>query len=397
MPFLTKIDFSNNRQVKQNIETFTTLSGGTVFGVPYSYLPTGPDSNTSGITQTLSNVTSTFTGTSATTVYNWYNSNMNLGSPYLSALTPSNSATTQNTGFIFTSNTQTTIDGNLVTLTYSGVSFNVTVIDFVTLSPGVYSGNVNTNTLNYLSAGTLDFTGRTIWVDVSGITRTNKLIISDVGAGPSIVDIGVDSSGNVVNVASDISLKEEISPINSALSLVNRLNGVYYKWKNRESGGETRKIGFIAQEVEEIIPELVYTHKDGLKTVHYKDVTALLVEAIKEISYGVTSGTTYLQTQSIVAEDNNIDLNFNGNKESSIGGGIRVLNAINGNSADFTIDETGDWVTNNNIKPSGIIIPTLTPKSSSDVVGVNGNIVKDDDFLYIKTNNKWKRIKLEEF
>lgn len=397
MGFYTKIDISNNRQSKQNIETFTHFSGGTVFGVPFSYLPTGPSSD-SGVTQTVNNVNSTFTGTSATTVYNWYDSKMNLALSTLSAITGANSATTQNTGYVFTANTTTTIDGNTVVLTYSGVSFDVVPMSFVELAPNLYSGSVNTMSLEYLSAGTIGFTGRTIWVDVSGITRTDKLIVSSVGAGPSTVDIGVDASGNVVNTASDISLKKNIEPITNALEKVLNLKGVYFEWKDGCAGGESRKIGFIAQDVEKIVPELVHEHNDGVKTVHYKDITALLVEAIKELSLSGISSRSYLETQTIVAEDNNIDLNFGGNKISSIGGGIRVLNAFDDEkSVDLIINENGEWTTNTYFKPLGIILPIFTPSSSNDNSGKNGNITLDNDYLYVKIDNQWKRTKLETF
>ena len=59
MSFLTKLDYSNNRQIKQYPETFTTLSGGTTFGVPFSALTTGPDPLNSGITQSYFNIIST--------------------------------------------------------------------------------------------------------------------------------------------------------------------------------------------------------------------------------------------------------------------------------------------------------------------------------------------------
>jgi hypothetical protein len=397
MGFYTKIDTSNNRQSKQNIKSFTHYSGGTIFGVPFSYLPTGPSSD-SGVTQTINNVNSTFTGTSATTVYNWYDSKMNIALSKLSAITTTNSATTQNTGYVFTANTTTTIDGNTVALTYSGVSFDVVPMNVVQLGPNLYSGYVNTMSLEYLSAGTIDFTGRTIWVDVSGITRTDKLIVTSVGAGPSTVDIGVDASGNVVNTASDISLKKNIQPISNALEKVLKLNGVYFEWKDTQAGGISKKIGFIAQDVEHIVPELVHQHADGIKTVHYKDITALLVEAIKEMNSGIISGRTYLETQTIIAEDNNIDLNFGGNKLSSIGGGIRVLNVFDGEiSADLVLNDKGEWITNTYFKPLGLILPIFTPESSNDNNGVNGNITLDDDYLYVKINNQWKRTKLETF
>ena len=398
MGFRTKIDFSNNRQALQNIETFTALSGGTIFGVPFSSLPTGP-SSASAVTATYNGVVSTFSGNSTTTNYTWYDNSMEITKSTLSALTPSNSATTQNTGNVFTGATSTTIDGNTVYLTYTGVSFDITPTSMVDLGGSKYSGTVTTSTFRQLSAGTIDYTGRTIWVDVSGITRTQKLIVTSVGAGPSTIDIGVDASGNVVNTASDISLKENVTRITSALDKVLNLNGVYYNWKNKESGGENRKIGFIAQEVERIAPELVYEHTDGLKSVHYKDVTALLVEAIKElVTSGVTTNNTYLNTQTILAEDNNIDLNYNGNRESALNGGIRVLHGLgNDLSSDMVIDSDGNWVTNNGLKPNSLIIPKQTPTSTNDTKGIEGGLCYDDNFIYIKTNFGWKRLNLENF
>jgi hypothetical protein len=62
---------------------------------------------------------------------------------------------------------------------------------------------------------------------------------------------------------------------------------VNYFWKVDEykDKGFTREkqIGFVAQEVEKIMPELVQTDKDGWKTMSYDRVTALLVEAVKEL------------------------------------------------------------------------------------------------------------------
>ena len=108
MPFITKLDFSDNRQVKQNIETNTVLSGGTTFGTPFSMLPTGPDPQISAVTSTSNGLVSTFSGNSTTTVYSWYTPIMGLADAVLSAWTPSNSATTQNTGNLFSGATSTT-------------------------------------------------------------------------------------------------------------------------------------------------------------------------------------------------------------------------------------------------------------------------------------------------
>ena len=181
MEFRTKLDFSTNRQVKQYPETSTHLSGATVFGMPFNTLTSGPDLTTSAITTTYDggNI-STFSGNSGTTIYTWYDSRMQLGNSVLSAITPSNSGLTQNTGVVFTSATSTIIDGNTVNLTYTGVSFDITPIAMASLGGGNYTGTSYSQTINFYSAGTLDFTGRTIWVDVSGITRTNTLLADNL-------------------------------------------------------------------------------------------------------------------------------------------------------------------------------------------------------------------------
>ena len=179
MGFRTKLDFSNNRQVKQYEKKITVLSGGTSFGITYSGLTSGPDLSTTGISESITSIASTFSGNSGTTNYNWFDSRMILGQTALSAITPSTSASTQETGTILTVNSSTTIDGNFVALSYSGVSFDLSVIAMYDLGGGSYSGTVITTTLDILSASTLDYTGRTIWNDVHGISRTEKLIITN--------------------------------------------------------------------------------------------------------------------------------------------------------------------------------------------------------------------------
>ena len=178
MPFRTQLDFSSNRQVKQHPETFTVLSGGTSFGVPFSALTSSPDLSTSGVSAGYSSIVSTFSGNTGTTNYTFSDTRMQLGISALSALTPSNSGITQTTGLVFTANTTTVIDGNTVILTYSGVSYDITVSAMTDLGSGAYSGTVTTDSLAIISANTAGYTGRTIWVDVSGITRTNDLIIT---------------------------------------------------------------------------------------------------------------------------------------------------------------------------------------------------------------------------
>ena len=83
-----------------------------------------------------------------------------------------------------------------------------------------------------------------------------------------------------ITANSDESLKDHIVTIDNALDKVYNLRGVYFEMKDRPG---VRKTGFIAQEVEEILPEVVITGKDGIKSVAYSNVVGVLVEAIKEL------------------------------------------------------------------------------------------------------------------
>jgi hypothetical protein len=61
---------------------------------------------------------------------------------------------------------------------------------------------------------------------------------------------------------------------------------VSFNWRKEEfpemNFGDGRQIGFIAQEVEEVLPEVVHTDSEGYKSVEYSKVVSVLVEAIKE-------------------------------------------------------------------------------------------------------------------
>ena len=87
----------------------------------------------------------------------------------------------------------------------------------------------------------------------------------------------ITASGDVTST-SDARVKTDIKPITGALDIVNKLEGKRFNKFNKPG------IGFIAQELEQYIPELVHTANDevGTKSVNYANMVALLVEAIKE-------------------------------------------------------------------------------------------------------------------
>ena len=89
-----------------------------------------------------------------------------------------------------------------------------------------------------------------------------------------------------ITAYSDRRVKENIIPIDNALEKVNKLEGVYYNRIDDED--KTKEIGFIAQEVNEVAPELVtYAEDIDQYGVKYGNTTALLVEAVKELTQQV--------------------------------------------------------------------------------------------------------------
>jgi hypothetical protein len=77
--------------------------------------------------------------------------------------------------------------------------------------------------------------------------------------------------------------KENIRPIDNPLEIVSRLTGVRFDWKDAHEGAAD--IGFIAEEVGEVLPEIVTYSADGTRAeaMDYARVTPLLVEAVKEL------------------------------------------------------------------------------------------------------------------
>ena len=85
---------------------------------------------------------------------------------------------------------------------------------------------------------------------------------------------------NAWNTWSDISLKTNIEVIPDALNKVAAIRGVTYDRIDVPDSG--RHTGVIAQEVEVVLPEVVHTNEDGIKSVSYGNIVGLLIEAIKE-------------------------------------------------------------------------------------------------------------------
>ena len=89
-------------------------------------------------------------------------------------------------------------------------------------------------------------------------------------------------NATIYNSLSDRTKKTNINTIENALEKITMLRGVSFNWKDNNKPS----YGLIAQEVEQVIPEVVDTNEEGTKTLNYDALIGFIVEAIKEMKHG---------------------------------------------------------------------------------------------------------------
>jgi Chaperone of endosialidase len=115
-------------------------------------------------------------------------------------------------------------------------------------------------------------TGSNLYVDTAN---------SRVGVGTTVPSTTLQVSGTItctdINSTSDIKLKENIHSIDNPLDKVMQINGVAFNWKDTKEAA----LGVIAQDIEEVLPELVKENEHH-KSVNYNGLIGVLIEAVKE-------------------------------------------------------------------------------------------------------------------
>lgn len=137
---------------------------------------------------------------------------------------------------------------------------------------GTINKNGTANLSIYSSASDADmlFQGN----DGGSVITALTLDMSAAGAATFNGDVNAPN----FNTTSDATLKTNVETLTGSLDAVKSLRGVSFDWL--ENGGS--EIGVIAQEVEDVLPDVVNTNEDGIKSVKYGNMVGLLIEAIKE-------------------------------------------------------------------------------------------------------------------
>jgi hypothetical protein len=105
-------------------------------------------------------------------------------------------------------------------------------------------------------------------------------------------------------------LKKNIRKIEMPLSKVQKMRGVSFIWNSSIEQSPTRDIGFIAQEVQHVFPELVFKANDSENAkymVKYNDVIAICLEAIKEQSENLNNSLTKLERLEELAKEKGLN------------------------------------------------------------------------------------------
>ena len=126
---------------------------------------------------------------------------------------------------------------------------------------------------------------------------TNSTASSSPTVGAVVVTGGVGVSG-ALNVggditafsSSDVTLKENITPIQNAVDKVLSISGNTFRWNEKSVYNGEEGTGIIAQEIEALeLPGVTETRQDGTKAVRYDRLVPLLIEAIKELDGKIKS------------------------------------------------------------------------------------------------------------
>jgi hypothetical protein len=188
----------------------------------------------------------------------------------------------------------TTLGANLFTITNpSAVTFprfnadnTVSALDAATFRTAIGAGSAPNNgtlTLNVSGSG---LSGSQTFTANQSTAATFTVTSNATSANTASTIVFRDASGNFTagivtatdfNSTSDVSLKENIKPA-PGYDALSKINAVEFTWK---SNGK-KSYGVIAQELEQEMPELVSQDEDGIKTVSYTPLIAVLTNTVKE-------------------------------------------------------------------------------------------------------------------
>lgn len=252
----------------------TAISAGTAilseFAVGDPINHDGTTTHTFGATPVSYNLGSTLVGADAAGAYIW-NTPLNVVGGQDGSLRGMLVDTESTDSSVVTINGDLTVNGSIIS---NALDAALSIESAVTALKSA-SAQDSEQTRQVFIGGNNDATGRTAvdncYLTINGTTSLN-----------SIHAYGAVVTESYFAAASDIKLKENVVTIDGALDKTRKLRGVYFNKKAAPDG--PREVGVIAQEIEEVVPEVVSMVGDT-KTVAYANLCGLLIEAVKELGH----------------------------------------------------------------------------------------------------------------
>lgn len=168
----------------------------------------------------------------------------------------------------------------------SSTDFTETSPNIITLSSTAAIGD-NVEFVNYQTVAT-GFTTASFATQAYGLINSPNITVTDITA-RNVNASGILTAANIItagivtaldfNATSDRNLKTNIEVISNPLEKIVQINGVSFNWKESNQSSA----GAIAQEVEQIMPQIIHDNDKGYKTLNYNGLIGLLIESVKEL------------------------------------------------------------------------------------------------------------------
>lgn len=233
---------------------------------------------------------------------------------------------------------------------------------------------------------------------------------------------------NGVNITSDARMKDNIQPIENPIDILSRVDGVSYTYRlseiqsNRKSGenafpetSETttnevnaaltekeqryeqikkeieqreeqeanrKRIGFMAQDIQKVLPELVQTDEKGVMSIDYIGFIPLIVESLKQMQQTIQDQQKEIETlQSLLPAETKSMLRSTSNEEVSVVEGAKLFNRA-GASVSYTLPAIFTAADLQVFDISGRLLKKVVLTGSNSIVEIDSSEIGYGTFIY---------------
>lgn len=284
---------------------------------------------------------------------------------------------------------------------------------------------------------------RGIYLTTSG--QANNIVAYYAPASNSNFVFNTNLRVNGVNITSDARLKENVQTLQNPLNIVSQLNGVSYNYKlseinkyreqdaskfteaqnmqnsasvssnaaltgkenddklyqnavdRKEAEDASRKrIGFLAQDIEKVLPELVQTDENGIKSIDYIGFIPLIVESLKEMQQTIQAQQNEIDIlQSLLPEESK-SLLRSPSTDNIVIEGAKLYNRA-GSSVSYTLPSTFANAYLQVFDIAGRMLKKITLTTANDIVEINPTEIGLGTFIYVLYVDGQKADTLKKF